>query len=314
MSHLFDLHCDTLTAFMTPERCRDTLNDPQSAFALCRLPSQVRWAQCCAVFVPDALPEEKRLSFFHTHVEHFQRQGVRFAQQAQICRTADQAEAAWRVDKTALFLTVENGAVLGRDLRRVETLSQAGVVMLTLTWNGENAIASGTQTDHGLSPFGREAVKELLRQRIVLDVSHMNDRGFWDLMEWTDAPVAASHSNARAVCPHPRNLTDQQAREIARRGGLVGLNYYSPFLRADGCAAEWEDVYRHTAHFLELGLEHCLALGSDFDGADMPPCLDGCEKVPRLGNFLEMRLGREQTERILWKNALQFFQKNQPSG
>lgn len=309
MSAVFDLHCDTLTAFMTPGRCLDTLNDPQSAFALCRLPRGRSWAQCCAIFVPDGLPEGDVFPFFHTHVESFRRQGARFADRARICRTAGEAAESWREGRTALFLTVENGAVLGRDLRRVEELARAGVVMVTLTWNGENAIGSGSQTDHGLSAFGREAAGELIRQGIVLDVSHLNDRGFWDLMEETDVPVAASHSNARALCPHRRNLTDSQAREIARRGGLVGLNYYSPFLRSDGRPAEFEDVYRHADHFLELGLEHCLALGSDFDGADLPPCLDGCEKVPELGRYLEEKLGRDTAEKILWKNAWDFFDR-----
>lgn len=309
MSAVFDLHCDTLTAFMTPGRCLDTLNDPQSAFALCRLPRGRSWAQCCAIFVPDGLPEGDVFPFFHTQVESFRRQGARFADRARICRTAGEAEESWREGRTALFLTVENGAVLGRDLRRVEELARAGVVMVTLTWNGENAIGSGSQTDHGLSAFGREAAGELIRQGIVLDVSHLNDRGFWDLMEETDVPVAASHSNARALCHHRRNLTDSQAREIARRGGLVGLNYYSPFLRSDGRPAEFEDVYRHAAHFLELGLEHCLALGSDFDGADLPPCLDGCEKVPELGRYLEEKLGRDTAEKILWKNAWDFFER-----
>ena len=89
----------------------------------------------------------------------------------------------------------------------------------------------------------------------------------------------------------------------------MGLNYYSPFLRSDGGPAEFEDVYRHAAHFLELGLEHCLALGSDFDGADLPPCLDGCEKVPELGRYLEEKLGRDTAEKILWKNAWDFFDR-----
>lgn len=310
MSAIFDLHCDTLTAFMVPGRCPDTLNDPQSAFALCRLPQGQHWAQCCAVFVPDGLPEGDVFPFFHTHVENFRRQGAQFADRARICRTAGEAEAAWEQGKAALFLTVENGAVLGRDLGRVEALARAGVVMVTLTWNGENAIGSGSQTDRGLTAFGREAVGELIRHHILLDVSHLNDRGFWDLMEETDVPVAASHSNARALCPHRRNLTDDQARELARRGGLLGLNYYSPFLRSDGRPADFADVYRHAAHFLELGLEDALALGSDFDGADLPPCLDGCGKVPGLGRYLEGRLGRAVTEKILWKNALSFFHKN----
>ena len=89
----------------------------------------------------------------------------------------------------------------------------------------------------------------------------------------------------------PRDLTDEQVREIARRGGLIGLNYFPPFLRDDGQQVELEDVYRHAAHLLELGMEDGLALGSDFDGADLPPCLDGCERVLDLGEYLDKRLG-----------------------
>src|SRR5699024_2023295 len=99
MSAVFDLHCDTLTAFMTPGRCLDTLNDPQSAFALCRLPQGQSWAQCCASFVPDGLRERDVFPFYHTHVESFRRQGARFAHRARICRTAGEAEAAWERDK-----------------------------------------------------------------------------------------------------------------------------------------------------------------------------------------------------------------------
>ena len=299
---------------MTPDRGEDTLNDPRSAFALRRLPPKIRWAQCCAVFVPDGLPEGEVWPFFLRHAENFRRQGEKFADQADLYRTASGAEAAWAQGKTALFLTVENGAVLGRDLGRAEALAQAGVRMLTLTWNGKNALAAGTQAEGGLTALGRAAVGELRRQGIILDVSHLNDRSFWELMEETDVPVAASHSNARAISPHPRNMTDEQARELARRGGLVGLNYYTPFLRGDGRPAGREDIYRHAAHFLELGLEDCLALGSDFDGADLPPELDGCEKVPALGAFLAQKLGRTQAGKILWKNALEFFRKNIPGG
>ena len=313
MSKIFDLHCDTLTACKAPGRCRDTLNDPQAAFSLSRIPKGTSWAQCCAIFVPDELGEEESLAFFRTHVESFRRQTALFEELAAVCRTASEAERAWEQGKTALFLTVENGSVLGRDLGRVEELAREGVVMVTLTWNGENAIGSGKVTQHGLSDFGRLAAKELQKHGILLDVSHLNDPGFWDLMETVDGPVVASHSNARALCNHPRDLTDEQVREIARRGGLIGLNYFPPFLRDDGQQVELEDVYRHAVHLLELGMEDGLALGSDFDGADLPPCLDGCERVLDLGEYLDKRLGSAQTEKIMWKNAFTFFQSHLPA-
>ena len=128
--------------------------------------------------------------------------------------------------------------------------------MLTLTWNGENPLGSGHATDHGLSPPGREAVPRLEEAGILIDVSHLNDPGFYQLLDLVHRPFVASHSNARSVCGHRRNLTDWQIREMAARGCLIGLNYYSPFLRSDGCPAGLDDLYRHAAHFLDLGAEN----------------------------------------------------------
>jgi membrane dipeptidase len=146
--------------------------------------------------------------------------------------------------------------------------------MLTLTWNGKNDIASGNDTADGMSDFGREAVRALEDHRIVVDVSHLNDAGFADLLHVATRPFVASHSNSRAVCPHPRNLTDAQFGEIRDRGGLVGINYYRAFI-ADvpaGKDVTFDQLSRHIDHFLSLGGEKVLALGSDFDGSDTP-CL-----------------------------------------
>ena len=182
--------------------------------------------------------------------------------------------------------------------------------MLTLTWNGENGLGSGRQTDHGLTPFGRAAVPALEEAGILVDVSHLNDQGFRDVLELARRPFAASHSNSRTVCPHPRNLTDWQARELAARDCLIGLNYYSPFLRADGQPAGLDDLCRHAEHLLTLGAEDCLALGSDFDGADLPPCLDRCERVPALLERLQTEFGTALAEKLAWRNARSFFEKN----
>ena len=206
------------------------------------------------------------------------------------------------------MLTVENGSALAGRLERIETLAKDGVRMLTLTWNGENELGSGNETDHGLSPFGREAVRELERQGILVDASHLNDRGFDDLLGVAEKPFVASHSNARAVCGHKRNLTDEQIRELVRRKCLIGLNFYSAFLREDGCPATPDDLWRHAVHFLELGAEHCLALGSDADGADLPPCLDGPSAFAGLYQyFLDRGLPPALADRIFWKNALSFM-------
>lgn len=307
---VFDLHCDTLTAFMSPLRCRDTLNDPRSDFALSKV-EPIPWCQCCAVFVPDGLTPQEALGYYRYHQGSFQRQGKDCHGQALACTTAEEVTAAWDQKKTALVLTVENGSLLGAGLEHVEELRRNGVRMVTLTWNGENALGSGHETDHGLTPLGREAIRALEEAGITVDVSHLNDAGFRDVLEMTQKPFAASHSNARAVCPHRRNLEDWQIREMVMRKCIIGLNYYSPFLRSDGNEATFDDLYRHICHFLELGAEDCLALGSDFDGADLPPCLDDCTKVPALEEYLRSRgLGRPLVEKLFWKNALDFAQTN----
>ena len=218
-------------------------------------------------------------------------------------------ERAWSEGKTALILTVENASFLGGDLGRAEELSRDGVRIASLTWNGPNALGSGHQTSEGLSPLGREAVGVLEDCGIFLDVSHLNDGGLRDVLDAARRPFLATHSNARAVCPHPRNLTDGQLKELIARGCLMGLNYYSPFLRAAGEAC-FDDLLRHARHILELGGRGCLGLGSDFDGADLPSCLSSCEKVPALGRFLARALGEEAAEEIFWGSALAFFRRN----
>lgn len=307
---VFDLHCDTLTAFMSPLRCQDTLNDPCSAFALSKVQT-IPWCQCCAVFVPDGLTPQEALVYYRHHRDSFRRQCEQHAQEASACTTAEEICSVWEQEKTALVLTVENGSLLGAGLEHVEELRRDGVRMVTLTWNGENALGSGHETDHGLTPLGREAVRALESAGIVIDVSHLNDAGFRDVLEVAQKPFAASHSNARAVCPHRRNLEDEQIREMVMRNCIIGLNYYSLFLRSDGKDADFDDLYRHICRFLELGAEDCLALGSDFDGADLPPCLDDCRKVPALGEYLLSRgLGRPLVEKLFWKNALEFARTN----
>ena len=312
-SSIFDLHCDTLTAFMDQNSTleADTLNNLAHHFALSKIPGGMRWAQCCAVFVPDKLKGNEAWEYYRRHRDSFSRQTARLEALALPCRTAAQVERAWNQGKTALLLTVENASPLDGRLERIEGLRRDGVVMMTLTWNGENELGSGHSTDDGLTPFGKAAVREMEEQGILADVSHLNDRGFYDLLDTARRPFAASHSNARAVCPHRRNLTDEQIREMVDRRCLIGLNSYNAFLRSDGQEATLEDLWRHTEHFLELGAEDCLALGSDFDGADVPACLDSPEKIAGLSVFFQEKgLSLALTEKILCGNALDFFQKN----
>lgn len=307
--HLVDLHCDTLTACKSPGRCPDTLADPQADLSLSRLPKGIHWCQCFAVFVPDGLSPSDAAAHYRRHRDSFFRQMEAFSSFVAPCRAASGIQQAWSSGKTAAILTVENGAALGEELGQVEELARDGVKLLTLTWNGQNQYAAGASAQGGLTPLGRDLIPLLEAANIVPDVSHLNDQSFWEAAAIARGPLVASHSNARAVCPHRRNLTDDQIRLLAERGGLIGLNYCIRFIREDGLPQR-EDLFRHVAHFLELGAEDCLALGSDFDGTDLPPWLDSPGQAARLFDFfLERGLSPRLCEKIFWGNAMAFFQK-----
>lgn len=308
---IIDLHCDTLTRCLKQEKAAfNSLNEPSFQLALDKMPADVRWAQCFAIFIPDQYRGEEAVAFFDRYTESFDRQMALFSDRILPCRSFSDLENAFSRGKFAAILTVEGGCVLAGDLKRVETIRRAGVRMVTLTWNGPNEIGSGNVTQEGLTAFGRQAVREMEEAGVLIDVSHLNDAGMADLLDTAKKPFVASHSNARSVCGHLRNLTDDHIREMAARKCLIGLNYYRDFLSDTG-RGDLQDLWRHVCRFGELGALHCLALGSDYDGADIHPDLDSVEKSLRIGDDLVSRgLSREEADGIMFGNACRFFRQN----
>ena len=310
---LIDLHCDTLTDCpgYTNTGNPDTLDDPKRVLSLSAIPADVHWAQFFAIFVPDEEKGENAIGYYEKNRLNFERQIALFSDRVAKCRNAQDMEAAWAAGKTAAFLTVENGNILAGDISRIKTIAEQGVCALTLVWNGENEIGSGHTTDHGLSNFGKQAVKELEKQNIIIDVSHLNDHGFEDLLEIAEKPFVATHSNARAVCSHKRNLTDDMIAEMVKRGCLIGLNYYTEFICEGGNVAGLDDLYRHVSHFAELGAMKNLALGSDFDGATLPECLSSPAKATGFYEYLLSRgVSQADADGVFYKNAQRFFHNN----
>lgn len=309
---LIDLHCDTLVDWeYTGIKNTDTLDDPKQVLSLSTIPEDVHWAQFYAVFIPDEVQGQDAINYFEFNRDNFYRQMEQFGDRIMPCRTFDDMESAWGLGKTAAFLTIENGSALGGDLDRVKVLADEGVKAITLVWNGENELGSGHDTTHGLSSFGKSVIPEMEKQGIIVDISHLNDSGFADLLKVASKPFMASHSNARAVCSHKRNLTDEMIREMVQRDCLIGLNYFVKFIRDDGQVESFDDLYRHVVHFFELGAEKNLALGSDFDGAALPDCLNTPIAATELYEyFISRGLTQEQVEGIIYKNAQAFFQKN----
>ena len=306
---IIDLHCDTLTRDMwasQPPACGPLVN-PAYHIALGKMPRNLRWVQCFAIFVPDNYRGQDAIDFFDRYRAVFDRQMVAHGDKVSPCRSFSDMEQALEAGKFAAVLTVEGGAALAGQPERSQVLRDAGVRMLTLTWNGPNELGSGHDSSAGLTACGREAVAELERCGVLVDVSHLNDRGFEDLLSVAKKPFVASHSNARSVCGHRRNLPDAFIREIADRGGLIGLNYSKDFL-SDSGRGNLDDLYRHVCRFLELDAGACLALGSDFDGTDIHPDLDSVEKSLSIYGYLTQHgIPADTADGILFGNAWRFF-------
>ena len=194
---------------------------------------------------------------------------------------------------TGVF-SIEGGEILQGSLERfAEFDAAARVRMIALTWNFENEIGQPAKNgpEGGLKPFGLSLVREMNRKGVLCDVSHLNEAGFWDVIEHSTLPPVASHSNARALCEHTRNLTEAQIRAVIEKKGYIGVNFYSAFL-AGGRAATLEDVYRHVDAILQLGGEDVVGFGSEFDGIDAwPEGLANPADFPALLDFLAARGG-----------------------
>ena len=311
---LIDLHCDTLADWKYANTGNpDTLDDPERVLSLSAMPEGVNWGQFYAVFIPDEEQGQAAVDYFEKNRANFERQMKLFSDRVAPCRGAADMEAAWAAGKTAAFLTIENGTPINGDLARIKELADQGVCCITLVWNGDYEIGSGHTTEKGLTDFGKALIPELEKHGILIDVSHLNDNGFADLLQIAKRPFIATHSNARAICGHKRNLTDDMIREMVKRDCLIGLNYFVKFLKDDGVVESLDALYDHIMHFFELGAQKNLALGSDYDGATLPDCLNTPAKAAGIYEYLLSRgMSEELAQGIMYKNAQEFFRKNLP--
>ncbi len=219
-----------------------------------------------------------------------------------IAYTPDDLLRLKREGKKALMLGIENGYAIGKELANVECFRRRGVVYMTLCHNGDNDIcdsARGNNEHNGLSAFGREVVKEMNRVGMMVDLSHASEQSFYDALEASETPIVCSHSSCRVLCDHPRNLTDEQMKALAHRGGVMQVCLYSGFLREDAPATIL-DAINHLNHMVNvMGIDH-VGIGTDFDG-DGGIC--GCASASELINFTRRLLLERYSEtdiRKIW--------------
>lgn len=293
--HVFDLHCDTLFEAVTKKK---SIRKNDLHISVCKGMDFDKWTQCFAVWIPDDMEHTEAMELFKTTVTVFQNE----------LSPMHPYYGEFSGDYNAV-LTVENGAILNGNLENVKLLKDNGVKILTLTWNAKNAIGGGADTNDGITEFGKNVVKELESQKIAVDVSHACERLFYDVAEISTRPFIATHSNSSKITPHRRNLTDEQFNIIKSAGGVVGINFYKAFLNSQEYKADKFDILRHTEHFLSLGGEDTVCLGTDFDGADMPCDIKGIESLPQIYEmFLKHNYSESVLEKIFYKNAYNFFE------
>ena len=304
MMRVFDLHCDTLGRCLD---CRESLYENNGHVDGKRIiATGAPWVQTFAAFIESDIRGEaawERFCAMHSLLsetvkndpEHF---------------TWYDPEKEPQAGKCTVAFSLEGGTAIAGDITRIEKMAEKGVRFFTLVWNGDNELAHGVGGEEkGLTPLGKECLSELLRVGIVPDISHLNDWGIDDVFSLTDAPIMATHSNLRSMCGHPRNLIEPHFKELVRRNGLCGINFYPLFVTGEAHdPIGFDAIRRHLDRMLELGGERIIALGSDFDGAWMPPVLNSAEKLENLYNAVVQWYSQSLADRLFYGNAADFMQ------
>lgn len=233
------------------------------------------------------------------------------ADQIALATTADEMESIVASGRIAAVLTIENSEVLERSLWVLPVLHRLGVRSMTLTWSYRAHAADGAfenVTRGGLTHFGRDLVRSMNEVGMIVDISHISDQGFWDVIDVTNAPIIGSHNACRALCEHPRNLTDDQIRAVADNGGVIGVTYVPSFVDADPDKQTLERLLDHFDHIVQVAGTDCIGLGSDFDGGG--DLLKDATVVPQITEGLLARGWKEDDLRkLLGLNHLRVFRQ-----
>ncbi len=267
------------------------------------------------------VPQKQALDFTYRLIEWAERIETESEGRVAICRTPEENRAAIAAEKLAVSLHIEGAEAIDTEFYALEDLHKRGLRSLGLVWSRENAFGHGVPMAHpaspdigdGLTGAGRDLVRACNRLGILLDVSHLNEKGFWDLARITDRPIVASHSNAHAICANSRNLTDKQLDAIKESEGLVGINFHVAFLRPDGSHmrdTSLDVIADHAAYLIDRLGEDRVALGSDFDGCLLPKDLGDVTGLPRLMETLDARgFSTQVLEKIAYKNWMSALEK-----
>lgn len=309
-----DCHCDTLTELYNKNA---SLYENGQHFDIKRQIALGGGLQFCAIYVPTEVFRYQGglrytlclLDKYNQEIKKLHENGIDVLQ----VRTARDAGNVLK-HKAATLLAIEEGGAIDGSLEALRCLYELGVRAMTLTWSNRNDIADGINeeaTGSGLTLFGKQVVAEMNRLGMLVDVSHISTAGFWSVIETSTKPIIATHSNAKSLCSHPRNLNDEQIKALAQNGGLAGITFAGQFLEEDWRNACIESVYKHIDYMLNLiGNDDHIGFGSDFDGISHPPYnIQGVQDYKPLIEYLSKYYSDETINKITHQNVINLLQK-----
>lgn len=309
-----DCHCDTLTELYNKNA---SLYENEQHFDIKRQIALGGGLQFCAIYVPTKVFRYQGglrytlclLDKYNQEIKKLHENGIDVLQ----VRTAEDAGNVLK-HKAATLLAIEEGGAIDGSLEALRCLYELGVRAMTLTWSNRNDIADGINeeaTGSGLTLFGKQVVAEMNRLGMLVDVSHISTAGFWSVIETSTKPIIATHSNAKSLCSHPRNLNDEQIKALAQNGGLAGITFAGQFLEEDWRNACIESVYKHIDYMLNLiGNDDHIGFGSDFDGISHPPYnIQGVQDYKSLIEYLSKYYSDETINKITHQNVINLLQK-----
>lgn len=304
---LIDGHADTVTTAMKENQglYRNNLHLDLERLKEYNAPVQV-FAICC-----DDQHVENAYEYANSAIDFFKKWIVAYKAIVELAFSMEDIEINVENNKISAILALEGGEPLSGDIKNIDYFYKRGIRLVTLTWNRENELGYGVSTgsENGLKPFGISCIKRMNELGILIDVSHLNEAGFWDVHMVSSKPYIASHSNAYSVTAHIRNLKDAQIKDMVKKGCLIGLNLYPYFLNGTKKAGI-DDIIRHIKHFIELGAMRNIGLGCDFDGIDvLPEGFDGVSSLKILGQIITEEFNENFSTSIMYGNYYDFLKR-----
>lgn len=302
--NIIDLHCDVLWRLWETKGMLRFADAPELQANKARLHQGQVKVQCFAIFIEPELPSDQKFQVALEQIDYFYQEVL--GKNPDMVHIKDWSDFdRLKIGQIGAMLTLEGVDAIGNDLAKLHILYQLGVRSVGLTWNNANLAADGAGEPRGggLTLLGKEIVSLNNQHQIFTDVSHLSDKGIWDVIELAQYPIA-SHSNARTLCNHPRNLTDEQAAAMFKKGGLIHVVYNPPFIKETG-EATITDLVKHIDHFCSLGGVKQIGLGSDFDGiTSLVVDLEDASKQQNLINELLKHYSEDEVRGFAGQNFL----------